>query len=123
VRARAAMARRTRGEVGNESASKLGPGDLRAVAPMAPPLQRSAAVRYHVLKAGVTIRNIGVCLALVAGSYLASGLVNASPVTQPEMSGPRSRGVIVTPAPAALERPTPAPDRPALNRSEHLHTL
>jgi hypothetical protein len=60
-------------------------------------------VRYHVLKAGVTIRNVVVCLILVAGSYVASGLVNASPVIQPALTGPRSRGVIVLPPATVLE--------------------
>jgi hypothetical protein len=67
-------------------------------------------VRYHVLKAGVTIRNVVVCLGLVAGSYLVSGLVNASPVTQPALIGPRSRGVIVLP-PTSTPEEVPASRR------------
>ena len=39
---------------------------------------------------------IGVCVALLIGSYIASGLVNASPVTKPGLTGPRTRGLILT---------------------------
>lgn len=49
-----------------------------------------------------------VCVALVLGSYLLSGLVNASPVTQPTLAAPRMRGIVVTaPAPRS-DRETPA---------------
>jgi hypothetical protein len=72
------------------------------------------SVRYGVLKTATTIRNVAACLAFLAGSYLASGLINASPVTQPDLAGPRSRTMIVTPvaAPEPAETPVPGPDLP-----------
>ena len=60
----------------------------------------------------MAIRKTGVCLALLVGSYLASGLINASPVTQQALSGPRPRVVIVAPAESPgfpLETPAPMP--------------
>ena len=82
-------------------------------------------MRYHVLKAGVTIRNAVVCLALVAGSYLASGLVNASPVTQPAIAAPRVRGVLLAPPPAEAGRESPmeAPANPLPDRSDSIRSL
>jgi hypothetical protein len=67
-------------------------------------------IRYRVLEGATTIRNVGACLAFVAGSYLASGLINASPVTQPDLSGPRGRAVIV--APVEHPKPEAEPTRP-----------
>jgi hypothetical protein len=64
-------------------------------------------VRYGVLRTATTIRNVAACVAFLAGSYLASGLINASPVTQPDLAGPRGRAVIV--APAASPEPAKAP--------------
>lgn len=90
------------------------------------PCTEGGTVRYHVLKAGVTIRNAFVCLALIAGSYLASGLVNASPVTQPTMTRLRTRGVILTPAaPAATDSESPGarPDTDLRDRAKRIHSL
>jgi hypothetical protein len=71
-------------------------------------------VRYHLLRMSVRIRNIGVCLALLAASYLASGLINASPITRPQLVGPRSRGVIVAPRalPVQDQQPDATADHP-----------
>ena len=74
-------------------------------------------MKYRVLKAGVTIRNVWVCLALLAGSYLASGLVNAAPITQPVIRSSRIRSVVVAPqeAPRRNSAPDGEPSTPAEN--------
>jgi hypothetical protein len=71
-------------------------------------------VRYGVLKAAKTIRNVAALIAFLAGSYLASGLINASPVTQPNLRIVRPAAVIVAPAtmPEAAEVPPPALQTP-----------
>lgn len=61
-----------------------------------------------MLRAAGTIRTIGVCLALLAASYLASALANASPVSQPALTGPHSRGRVIVLAPAQPQSPAPA---------------
>ena len=82
-------------------------------------------VRYGVLKTATTIRNVAACLAFLAGSYLASGLINASPVTQPDLAGPRSRAVIVAPAalPDPAETPIARPELPLAVPSSATQTL
>lgn len=92
--------------------------DLISPDALASPLQSESSVmynvRYRVLKTATTIRNVTACVAFVAGSYLASGLVNASPVTQPDLTGPRSRAVLVMPAaaPEPTETQIARPDAP-----------
>lgn len=68
-------------------------------------------MRYHVLKIESTLTKIVVCLGLLVGSYLASGLINASPITRPSMDGPRTRGLIVSPAAPAMTEPAPVDGR------------
>jgi hypothetical protein len=82
-------------------------------------------VRYRALKAAKTIRNVTACVAFLAGSYLASGLINASPVTQPDLRLPQSRAVIVTPAelPEPTEAPMARPEIPFAVPSDSTLTL
>lgn len=82
-------------------------------------------VRYGFLKAGKTIRNAAACVAFLAGSYLASGLINASPVTQPALRAPRSQAVIVVPAasPEPAEPPKTRPEVPFAAASDGTLTL
>jgi len=82
-------------------------------------------MRYRVLTAATTIRNVMACVAFLAGSYLASGLINASPVTQPDLRVPRSRAVIVAPAelPEATEAPVARPEIPFAAPSDTTLTL
>jgi hypothetical protein len=82
-------------------------------------------VRYGVLKAAKTIRNVAACVAFLAGSYLASGLINASPVTQPSLRVPRSHAVIVVPAasPETAEPPRTRPEVPFAAPSDGTLTL
>jgi hypothetical protein len=82
-------------------------------------------VRYGVLKTATTIRNVAACVAFLAGSYLASGLVNASPMTQPDLTGPRTRSVIVAPAalPEPADSPIARPDAPFAVPSNSTQTL
>ena len=82
-------------------------------------------VRYGVLRTATTIRNVAACVAFLAGSYLASGLINASPVTQPDLAGPRGRAVIVTPAasPEPAESPVARPETPLAFPSSATQTL
>ena len=95
---------------------------------VASPLQTDRSVmynvRYGVLKTATTIRNVTACLAFLAGSYLASGLINASPVTQPDLAVPRTR-VIVAPvaAPEPAERPIARPEAPLVPPSDNTLTL
>lgn len=95
---------------------------------MAPRLQSEGSVlytiRYRVLETATTIRNVGACLAFVAGSYLASGLINASPVTQPDFAGPRGRAVIVAPVQSPDMGPEPTgPQSPRFHSPEATQTL
>jgi hypothetical protein len=82
-------------------------------------------MRYRVLEAATTIRNVVACVAFAAGSYLASGLTNASPITQPDLAGPRSRTVIVSPiaAPEPTESPISRPEAPAATLPDATLTL
>lgn len=82
-------------------------------------------VRYRALKAAKTIRNLTACVAFLAGSYLASGLINASPVTQPDLRLPYSRAVIVAPAvtPQPAETPRARPEVPFAPPPETTLTL
>jgi hypothetical protein len=82
-------------------------------------------VRYRALKAAKTIRNVTACVAFLAGSYLASGLTNASPVTQADLRLPRPRAVIVAPAaaPEPAETPMARPEVPFAPPAETTLTL
>jgi hypothetical protein len=70
-------------------------------------------LKYRVLTAATTIRNVGMCVAFVAGSYLASGLVNASPVIQPNLTAPRKQTILV--APVSSEESDMLRDTPSRN--------
>ena len=54
-------------------------------------------LRYRALEAGTAPRNAAVCMVLLLGSYIISGVINATTVTQPELSAPRGQTVIVSP--------------------------
>jgi hypothetical protein len=71
-------------------------------------------VRYRALKAARTIRNVAACVAFLAGSYLASGLINASPVMQPDLRTRRTGAVMVAPvvSPEPAETPMARPELP-----------
>ena len=77
-------------------------------------------LRYRALEAGTTPRNVAVCVALLLGSYVISGVFNASTVTQPRLTAGRT--VIVTPRsipgaddlfPAEIPDPVEEPGIPA----------
>jgi hypothetical protein len=56
--------------------------------------------------------------ALVAASYLAAGLVNASPVVQPRLPIPTPRGIVVVVPPADAPEARPALPPATLDQAE-----
>ena len=54
-------------------------------------------IRYCALEAGTVPRNLVVCVGLLLGSYVVSGVINASTVTQPALRAPKGQTVIVAP--------------------------
>ncbi|MGH9349716.1 MAG: hypothetical protein ACRD26_20890 [Vicinamibacterales bacterium] len=64
-----------------------------------------------------TLKKVAIGAGFVTASYLAAALVNASPITQPDVTRahPRSRVVVVDPvAPSANVHVEPAPARPEI---------
>jgi hypothetical protein len=84
-------------------------------------------LRYRVLEAGTTVRNVSVCIVILLGSYIASTFVNASPVTRPSLTGPRTRVVYVAPTEEKLqnpvEMPSALPEAEIAPRPVHIQSL
>jgi hypothetical protein len=75
-------------------------------------------VRYHLLRASGSIRKIGVCLGLLAFSYLMAALANAAPVTQPALVSPFERGRVIVLTPTQPQDPATIPVDPPVARPE-----
>lgn len=74
-------------------------------------------MRYRASNS-TSFRNVCVAAGLLVGSYVMAAFVNASPITQPKLSGPSAGRVIVV-APPADEAPAEA----IASESSALHSL
>ena len=64
-------------------------------------------MRYRATNS-TSFRNVSVALGLLVGSYVMSAFVNASPITQPKLTGPSAGRVIVVAPPADAEGGNPS---------------